>query len=231
MTHGQSDQEIIQKTHNVARYFTETRQIAWVLLVATLFWGLYAYYRMPQRKDPDIPVRQAVALISWPGANAEKVEKIITRRVEEKIAENAAVERIESTSQNGGSLIYITLSEKAKEPGKEFDDIKLKMDSLQELPQGAGPIQFIKDFGDTAALMLTVASPRADGSEIAVRAQAVRQEDLSRPPGRGWQSLSAFLRRYHWNLLYENGTFLPTFFRLPDGWPISVGFKGPALSE
>lgn len=175
MTHGQSDQEIIQKTHNVARYFTETRQIAWVLLIATLFWGLYAYYHMPQRKDPDIPVRQAVALIPWPGAGAEKVETIITRRAEEKIAENASVERIESTSQNGGSLIYITLSEKARDTGKEFDDIKLKLDSLQELPQGAGPVQFIKDFGDTAALMLTVASPLADVSEIAIRAQSIQQ--------------------------------------------------------
>ena len=30
------------------------------------------------------------------------------------------------------------------------------------LPQGAGPILYIKDFGDTSALMLTVASPPAD---------------------------------------------------------------------
>ena len=44
--------------------------------------------------------------------------------------------------------------------GKEFDDIKLKLDAITDLPDGAGPIEFVKDFGDTAALMLTVASPQ-----------------------------------------------------------------------
>src|SRR5262249_14106523 len=42
-------------------------------------------------------------------------------------------------------------------------------------PEGAGPIQFIRDFGDTAALMLTVASPKAKETDIAPRAIAVRR--------------------------------------------------------
>src|SRR5262249_25845694 len=41
---------------------------------------------------------------------------------------------------------------------------------IRDLPEGAGPIEFIKDFGDTAALMLTVASPKAN--DVAIRAQA-----------------------------------------------------------
>ncbi len=178
MVHGKSDQEIIRDTRNVARFFTESRHIAWVLLIATLLWGFYAYQRMPQRKDPDIPVRQAVAIVPWPGAGAERVEQLITRRIEEKMAENASVERLESVSQTGVSLVYVTLSERVKETGKEFDDIKLKLDGLQDLPQGAGPIQFVKDFGDTAALMLTVASPRVDAVEIALRAREVQQAIL-----------------------------------------------------
>lgn len=47
-----------------------------------------------------------------------------------------------------------------KETGKEFDDVKSKLDSIGAPPDGAGPVQFIKDFGDTATLMLTVASRR-----------------------------------------------------------------------
>ncbi|HYA98510.1 MAG TPA: efflux RND transporter permease subunit, partial [Methylomirabilota bacterium] len=38
-----------------------------------------------------------------------------------------------------------------------------------------GPIQFQSDFGDTAALMLTVASPRVDDVEIAIRARGIRK--------------------------------------------------------
>src|SRR5262249_43071344 len=47
-------------------------------------------------------------------------------------------------------------------------------DLSNRLPQGAGPVQFLSGFGDTAALMLTVASPRTDDVEIGVRAEGLR---------------------------------------------------------
>src|SRR2546425_1997201 len=99
MSHGKSDTEIVRTTHNTARFFTETRQLAWVLLVGTFVWGIFAYFRMPQRKDPDIPVRVAVALCPWPGSSAEKVEQLVTRKIEEKLAENAKIDRIDSVSR------------------------------------------------------------------------------------------------------------------------------------
>jgi multidrug efflux pump subunit AcrB len=174
MTHGRSDQDVIARTHNTARFFTETRHIAWVLLLGTMVWGVYGYLRMPQRKDPDIPIRQALALVPWPGASAERIEQLVTRKVEEKIGENSKVEKIESNTRTGLTAIYITLLEGTREVGKEFDDIKLKLDGIHNLPDGAGPIQFVKDFGDTAALMLTVASPKTSPVEIKLRAQALR---------------------------------------------------------
>ena len=187
MAHGHSDQEIIARTHNTARFFTESRHIAWVLLLTTLVWGLYGYWRMPQRKDPDIPIRMALVMVPWPGIEAEKIEQLVTRRIEEKIGENARVEKIESNTRTGLTAIYITLIDGEKNVGKELDDIKLKLDGIHDLPDGAGPIVFYKDFGDTAALMLTVASPKVTPTEIALRArsleQAIRHAREGRPSG------------------------------------------------
>lgn len=174
MSHHANEQHAIERTHNTARFFTETRHVAWVLLVGTVLWGVYGYLGMPQRKDPDVPVRQALALCPWPGASAEKIEQLVTRRMEEKVAENVRVEKVESNTRTGVTALYITLIEGTADTGKEFDDIKLKLDTLTDLPDGAGPIDFVKDFGDTSALMLTVASPRADAAEVAARAQALR---------------------------------------------------------
>jgi multidrug efflux pump subunit AcrB len=171
-----NEHQQIERTHNTARFFTETRHVAWVLLIGTMLWGVFGYLNMPQRKDPDIPVRQALALCPWPGASAEKIEQLVTRRIEEKIAENVRVEKIESNTRTGITAVYITLVEGATDTGKEFDDVKLKLDAITNLPDGAGPIEFVKDFGDTAALMLTVSSPRVGEAEIATRAQALRQE-------------------------------------------------------
>jgi multidrug efflux pump subunit AcrB len=175
MSHGKSDAEIIQTTHNTSRFFVETRHVSWVLLLATCAWGVFGYYSMPQRKDPEVPVRVAVALTPWPGANAQKIEQLVTKRIEEKIAENARVTKIESISRTSVSVVYLELDKNLKETAKELDDIKLKLDSIDDLPDGAGPINFVKDFGDTAALMMTVASPKVSEVEISLRARAVQQ--------------------------------------------------------
>ena len=73
------------------------------------------------------------------------------------------------------SVVYIQLADSVKDKKQQFSDINLKLNQLSaNLPYGAGPIQFNSDFGDTSALMLTVASPSASPTEIALRARAVR---------------------------------------------------------
>ncbi|MGH9836605.1 MAG: efflux RND transporter permease subunit, partial [Blastocatellia bacterium] len=174
MSQHKSDAEIINKTRNTSRFFVETRPVAWVLLIATCLWGVYGYLSMPQRKDPEVQVRIAVALTPWPGASAEKVEQLITKKIETPMAANAKVTKIESISRTGLSVVYLELDENLKETGKELDDVKLKLDGIRDLPDGSGPINFVKDFGDTAALMLTVASPKVSEVEIELRAKAIQ---------------------------------------------------------
>jgi multidrug efflux pump subunit AcrB len=175
MSHGKSDNEAIQNIHNTARYFVETPHVAWVILIATCFWGIFGYMKMPQRKDPEFQVRIAVALTPWPGASAERVEQLISRKIEERVAGNSNVTKIESISRTGLSVIYVELDQKLKETGKEFDDVKLRLDGIHDLPEGAGPINFMKDFGDTAALMLTVASPHISDVGIELRANSIQR--------------------------------------------------------
>src|SRR5215471_14994533 len=178
-----SDAEIIEKGHNTARFFVEHRQIAWMLLIATVLWGWYGYVSMPQRKDPDIPLRLAVAITPWPGVQTQQVEELVTRPIEERIAESSSIHPgtaadygIRSLTLPGLSIVYVQLAENVTDTKKVLNDINLKLNALSShLPQGAGPIQFQSDFGDTAALMLTVASPRLNDVEIAIRAQSVQK--------------------------------------------------------
>jgi multidrug efflux pump len=162
-----ADSEANSPRYSVARFFVENRHVSWVLLVGVIAWGIWAYAAMPKRKDPDIPVRQVAMVTPWPGQSAERVEQLVTRKIEERVAQNIRVSEITSTSRPGLSVVYAEVDENARlETGKEFDDIKVKLDALTDLPQGAGPIQFIKEFGETSALMLTVASPPANGPRL-----------------------------------------------------------------
>ncbi len=181
--HHKSDAEIIATTHNTARFFTEHRQVAMILLIAVFLWGWYGYQHMPKRKDPDIPVRVAAAQCQWPGATAEQVEQLVTRPMEQAAAQNTTIRPsspsnfgIRSLSFPGLAVVYIQLDDNVKDKSKEFSDINLKMNQLNaQLPRGAGPIQFNSNFGDTAALMLTVASPKVTPTEVSLRAIGIRK--------------------------------------------------------
>jgi len=166
---------VTETRQNTAKFFTETRQVSWILLIITLLWGAYAYYAMPKRKDPEVKVRKALAVCVWPGASAEEVEQQVTRKIEEKMAQNSRVETVESISRSNVSVVYLALDEQVEDIGKELDDVRLKLDNIRDLPDGAGPIEFVKDFGDTAALMLTVASPKVNDVVIQAKAQAVER--------------------------------------------------------
>jgi multidrug efflux pump subunit AcrB len=176
MSTHRSDDELIARTRNTARFFVEQRSIGWVLLGATLLWGVFGYVSMPKRKDPEIQPNIAVAMVAWPGASAERIEQYVTRKLEERISENTKVERVQSISRSNLSIAFIVLDERVKDRQKEFDDIGIRLQALQsQLPEGAQPITYLKDFGDTAALMLTVASPKVSDVELSLRAKAIRE--------------------------------------------------------
>ena len=161
-------------SRNIARFFTHNRQIAWVALAATLVWGVFGYMNMPKRKDPDIPVRIALAITPWPGISADKVEQLVTRKVEQAATGNTKVDRVESNTQDNISVVTVRLLDSISNTKQEFQDIGQRLNQITDLPQGAGPITWISDFGDTAALMLTVASPPVPELESGLRAQGVR---------------------------------------------------------
>ena len=178
-----TEAELIEKCHNTSRFFVEHRLLAWAALVACTFWGVYGYIAMPQRKDPDIPIRVAVAVCQWPGATAQQVEQLITRPIERTIAQNKTIHPptldnfgIQSISLPGASFVTVQLDENVSDTKEQFSDINLKLMGLNgTLPSGASPIQFQSDFGDTTAMMLTVASPDAGEFDVRLRAQAVGQ--------------------------------------------------------
>ena len=198
-----SDAETIERTRNAARFFVENRPIAWIILVAVVVWGIWGYFHIPKRKDPVIPVRSALAICPWPGVSAQKIEELVTRRMEEKIAENSSLHPpgsgndygIRSLTLDGIAYVYVQVAETVHQPGHAFNDINLRLNSMTDLPPGAGPIRFVSDFGDTATLMLTVASPQSDDAIVALRVRDITRaiNDVRAQAAPGQQRISVII--------------------------------------
>src|SRR6476661_3239146 len=178
------------------------RPIAWTAMISVLIWGVYAYLMMPQRQDPIIPVVTGVILTPYPGAEAEKVEQEVTRKVERKVAENPAVEHVKSISRPGMSIVYVELFETERHAELVWQDVRGKLGEIKDLPVAAGrPTQSLlnKDFGDSVAVMLTISSPPVSDLELKLRARNIREAiethrkvSATTEPGERWTAVLVY---------------------------------------
>ncbi len=163
---------------NLARLFVEKRQIAWVALVGTLIWGLVAFLRLPQRKDPEITIKTAVITTGWPGAKAEDVEQLVTIPIEQTARQVAKVDKVVSTTRAGISTVFVTLEDSSRRADVDvaWNDLRARIDLLaRRLPRGTAPPMVNTSFGDTATVVYSVASPLVDDIELDVRAAAIHR--------------------------------------------------------
>lgn len=181
MAHKDND-ALMTSRFNTARFFVTQRQVAWAVLILVIVWGIYGIFSMPQRKDPEVQTRIALAACIWPGATAAQVEQLITRPIEEAVSQNQNIHApspdvfaLRSISLPGVSYVYIELAENAQSR-EQYNDIDLRLRALSDrLPRDVHPVQFYSDFSDTATLMLTVASPPIDDVEMEMRSRAIQK--------------------------------------------------------
>lgn len=78
-----------------------------VILVA----GTFALEIMPRREDPELTPRNALLITRYPGADAERVEKLVTEKLEDVLDEFEEIKKTISTSRPGISTISIELED------------------------------------------------------------------------------------------------------------------------
>ncbi len=99
--------------------------------------GIFTFLSYPSREDPSITIRNANVTTQFPGMSSERIEKLLTRPLEEKIREIPEVKHIESDSKTGVSLIKISLKDDIFDLGPVWQDLRDKMAEISpSLPQG-----------------------------------------------------------------------------------------------
>ena len=73
-------------------------RITLVVLLFILFAGVSAYLGMPRDYDPGFTMRTAVVITFFPGASPERVEQLITDKLEKVIQEIPELDVVRSES-------------------------------------------------------------------------------------------------------------------------------------
>ena len=91
-------------------YFRNPRLLLLTVAVIVV-GGLSSYAVLPRAEDPTLARRNATVLTRYPGASAERVEALVTEKLEDELQEVEEIKTIESISRFGISVITIELLE------------------------------------------------------------------------------------------------------------------------
>ena len=155
-----------------------TLTIVALLLIA----GSIAFDTLPKAQDPGFTVRTAVITTRFPGASPERVELLISDKIEKKIQEMPEIDSITSESRTGISVINANFKESYKVMRPIFDDLRRKVDTvIQDLPQGAQTPEINDEFGDVFGSVYTLSGDGFSYAELKVVADELRDTLLKEP--------------------------------------------------
>jgi len=120
-----------------AMFYSDLRLTALTLLLV-LASGLGSLWVLTRREDPMLTPRVAQVATVFPGANAERVEALVTEKIERKLRDVAEIKRLRSNSTAGASFITVELMDEVRDPSRIWPKVRGKVeDSIGLLPKGA----------------------------------------------------------------------------------------------
>ncbi|MDP8237021.1 MAG: efflux RND transporter permease subunit [Candidatus Erginobacter occultus] len=157
-----------------------------VFLIVILFGGISAYLGLPRSEDPEFIIRTALVATYFPGASPERVEQLVTDKLEQKIQELPELDHVSSESRTGVSLIFVEVQERYSDMRPIWRKLRDKVeDARPSLPEGiSGP--FVEDdFGDVFGIMIAItgdgfSQPELDGYGREVRKDLLLLENVAR---------------------------------------------------
>jgi multidrug efflux pump len=138
-----------------------------VLSLLLIAFGLVAFDRLPLREYPDIDAPVVSVETSYSGAAANVVENRITELIEDRISGVEGIRFIESTSEDGRSVINVEFAVD-RDIDAAANDIRDRVSTiLDDLPDEADPPEIQKvDSNEDVIMWLNLASDRMSVPEL-----------------------------------------------------------------
>ena len=171
------------RTGNTARspLFLRNRQLLVLSIVVALAAGSFATSKFRRFEDPRITNLFPIVITPFPGASSERVETLVTEKLEDELSEVDSILEMTSTSLAGVSVINIELAKTIGESRyrEVFAEIRDKLDTAAAaFPEGAGPPVF-DDKRDPAAFSHIIALQWTHDDEPQLGVLNRRAEDLA----------------------------------------------------
>ncbi len=167
---------------DITRLAIEKNRVFTAALFVVLIFGVTAYKDMPRSEDPGFIIRTALVQTVFPGASPERVELLVTDKLEKIIQEIPELDFVSSSSKVGVSIIYVNIDERYTAMRPIWDNLRRKIDRARdELPEGIIGPTVNDEFGDVFGSIIAITGDGFDYRSLRDIADEVRNELLFIP--------------------------------------------------
>ena len=166
----------------IVEFFMRRPTLFWSLTGGILIAGVLAFFAMPKLEDPAVPVKQAMVVIPYPGANAHQVELEVAQLMEDELRALPNVKKIKSECQNGSATITVEfeMSVLIDELEQHFDLLRRKVNDIaSRLPAGCYSPIVLDDMMDVYGIFYALTAEGYDYPEMYKYAKYLRRELLN----------------------------------------------------
>lgn len=164
---------------NVIELAMRYKQIAITITGLLVLFGIFSLWVMPRNEFPEFIIRQGLIIGVFPGATSEQVEDQLATKVESFLYGFKEVnrEKTYSISREGMLVVFVEVNNNVKDPDGFWDKIKFGLSELKlQLPPQVLALIANNDFGDTAALLLTIQSESKTYKELEKELKIIETE-------------------------------------------------------
>ncbi|MBE9063159.1 efflux RND transporter permease subunit [cf. Phormidesmis sp. LEGE 11477] len=120
----------------VTVFYRNIRLLA-LTIILVLVWGTLSFQSLPRQEDPELVSRIAVVQTAYPGANAERVESLVSEVIESELSELEEIAVLSSDSRAGFSTISVELIDTIDDAQPVWAKVRNELDSAAaRLPEG-----------------------------------------------------------------------------------------------
>ena len=164
---------------NLAKWCIENNRTSLVLFLIIAVGGVMTFFSIPKDEDPDFTIRVALVSTQFPGASPQRVEELVTDKLEEKIREMDGLKNVRSQSMTGVSIIEVEFVDALKDMEPVWQKLRNKItDAEPTLPPEAHKPMVNDEFGDVFGILIAITGDGFSYRELKDAADDMRDQLL-----------------------------------------------------
>jgi multidrug efflux pump len=161
----------------MVKYSLEHKGVIAFFYFLILVMGLSSWETIGKQENPEFPEFNAVVITKWPGASPQKIEELVTEKIEKKLLELPYWDNVKSLTQPGVSYVFPKIKGSIWTVKPIWDKTRNKLEDLNgQLPDGVTTPWLNTDFGTTKTIVLAITGKGFTNKELDDIADDLRKD-------------------------------------------------------